>query len=140
MTLDELGVTEAEWAACLDLIGEWKPGQRCPRSCERREDGWHHHCACYQISFISTKNEFRELEMKGLGMKEHDIPMPPVTDELLMQVLRKLGTRDQADLEIYKVDEVMWGIEVGTFVENAESLEAAIIHAGAALRKDYCAT
>lgn len=131
MTLDELGVTEAEWTACLDLIGAWKPGQRCNDFLDKYADEPIWRCESGH-SFPKPKKH----RWRGEIHYPHDIPIPPVTDELLMRVLRKLGARDQADLEIYKVDEVMWGIEVGTFVENAESLEAAIIHAGAALRKE----
>jgi len=126
MTLDELGVTEAEWAACLDLIGAWKPGQRCNDFLDKYADHPIWHCESGH-SFPKPKKH----RWRGEIHYPHDIPIPPVTDELLMQVLREGIRREAAFLMLidYRLD----GVDP---LLNRTTLGSAIIHAGAALRKE----
>ncbi len=62
------GVTEAQWVAALAFIKHpWRPGQRCYGGYQTGV-GYCHRCH---------------------NCDPHDIPIPAVTDELLMRMLRQ---------------------------------------------------
>src|SRR5882672_3684118 len=67
---NDLGIDEATFSAALRVIGHpWRPGQRC------------HYCEKQRIvgETIGGNDIWAH--------REHDIPIPAVTDELLMQML-----------------------------------------------------
>jgi hypothetical protein len=82
------GIDEVMFAASLRVIGHpWRPGQRCKVTdvtCRHFDQAW-----------FDTESEETKRWVKEGGQPppfaEHDIPIPAVTDELLMRMLEKSG-------------------------------------------------
>jgi hypothetical protein len=102
MTHTDLGIDLNTFAASLRVIGHpWRPGQPCKMG----------HVAC-------THGDLRR-------HMPHDIPIPGVTDELLMRMLREMQKRIPDFL-----------LTVHFCILRGNNLDAAIIRATAALDKE----
>jgi hypothetical protein len=113
-THTDLGVDEATFAAALRVIGHpWRPGQRCGGTPTRNSlsERWRCSDCSYKYNPFYTGS--------------HDIPIPAVTDELLMQMLRLIGIRDY-EHKFYRI----WTARA----DENYALEVAIIGATAALK------
>lgn len=119
MTHIDLGIDEATWTAALRVIGHpWRAGQRCTEGDHRRFSGID--------SWYCVKH--------GSHTKRpHEVPIPTITDELLMRMLREGCGR--MTVPIWFLDEIKGWMRLFDY-----TLDAAIIRATAPLdaNTDLC--